>query len=105
MPGGEQISNGFRTECLMPEYECHKVVRAAKVTKVYAEGLISDGLVIFVPGPTAHTLFVNVGSDWIKKFEPEVGGYLVMYDGGYLSFSPSAAFENGYTLVSEAKKS
>ena len=28
---------------------------------------------------------------------PEVGGYYVVYEDGYKSFSPAGAFESGYT--------
>jgi hypothetical protein len=30
---------------------------------------------------------------------PSVGGYYVVYDDGYKSYSPSEAFEGGYTKI------
>ena len=36
---------------------------------------------------------------WLDKHNPEVGGYLVVYKDGYISFSPAEAFEDGYTKV------
>jgi hypothetical protein len=32
------------------------------------------------------------------------GGYLVLYENDYLSWSPADVFENGYTRLSEVKK-
>lgn len=39
--------------------------------------------------------------DWafMAKHKPEAGGYYVVYDDGYKSFSPAKAFEEGYTLI------
>jgi hypothetical protein len=34
-----------------------------------------------------------------SKPMPEVGWYYVQYPDGYESFSPAAAFEEGYTLI------
>lgn len=38
--------------------------------------------------------------EWMTKHNPVVGGYLVLYDDGYCSFSPAEAFESGYTRIS-----
>ncbi len=40
----------------------------------------------------------EVEADYIKKHNPQVGGYFVVYLDGYKSFSPAAVFEEGYTL-------
>lgn len=39
----------------------------------------------------------------MRKHKPEVGGYYVVYKDGYKSFSPAAAFDEGYTLIAETK--
>ena len=41
---------------------------------------------------------ITVAADWFNKHAPQVGGYYVVYDDGYKSFSPAKAFEEGYTL-------
>lgn len=41
----------------------------------------------------------QVDGDFMEKHRPEVGGYFVVYDDGYKSFSPAKAFEDGYTLL------
>ena len=36
---------------------------------------------------------------YYEKHRPEPGGYYVVYDDGYKSYSPAKAFEDGYTLI------
>lgn len=36
-----------------------------------------------------------------EKHKPQAGGYYVVYEDGYKSFSPAEAFESGYTRVGE----
>ena len=76
----------------MRKYVCHKTVEAAKIESIKDDPrtpvlMLEGGLVASVPPA------------WITRHQPEVGGYLVRYEDGYLSFSPARAFENGYTLV------
>lgn len=46
-----------------------------------------------------------VSEEFVERHRPEVGGYIVRYEGGYLSYSPKEAFENGYTLLESDPKS
>lgn len=78
---------------MMARYQCHKQVQAGKIVDVY------NGNVIVLVGETQVAL--HVGTPWITKHNPEVGGYLVQYDDGYQSYSPAKAFEEGYTLIGE----
>lgn len=41
-----------------------------------------------------------VDDAYVQKHNPQAGGYFVVYADGYKSFSPSQAFEEGYTLIS-----
>ena len=43
----------------------------------------------------------RVGYSYMQKHKPQVGGYYVVYEDGYESYSPAGAFEAGYTLVVE----
>ena len=75
----------------LPEYICHKIVRAAKITRIkqYEDGswsLIFDDIGVIQDLPKG----------WISRFKPETGGYYVVYADGYTSFSPAKAFEEGY---------
>ncbi|MGH8446875.1 MAG: hypothetical protein ACREVL_16505 [Solimonas sp.] len=83
----------------LPLYQCHKRVRAAKITSIepdnygerYAVLLTHDGGLIGA----------YVKPEWIEKHKPEVGGYFVEYDDGYASYSPAKAFEDGYTRIDD----
>lgn len=81
-----------------PEYESHKIVRAAKIVEVIIN---KDG--------TAAVLVRAHDDAPVEHFHPrepamalraEVGGYAVIYEDGYRSISPAKAFEEGYTPVS-----
>lgn len=41
-----------------------------------------------------------VDADFMRRNKPEVGGYYVVYEDGYKSYSPAKAFEDGYSLIS-----
>lgn len=79
----------------LPQYKCHKVVRAAKITGFRQNGnhdmpdmLLGEIGCIAVELP-----------HWHAKHKPQAGGYYVVYDDGYTSYSPAAAFESGYTRI------
>ena len=78
----------------IPLYRCHKVVRAAKITALHTSGTGAPYLVLGEIGG-----IVSVLPDWYEKHKPEVGGYYVVYEDGYKSFSPAEPFEAGYTRV------
>lgn len=83
----------------MPQYQCHKKVHAVKITAVLNSppDVVMDGgswdLEIEGGG------FIRVTHAWLIKHAPKAGGYYVVYDDGYASFSPSEAFEAGYTRI------
>ena len=77
----------------MPVYRCHKTVHALKIKTVIAD---SDGVII-VPEDKGYGAFAVAG-DYAAKHNPKAGGYYVVYDDGYASYSPAKAFEEGYTL-------
>jgi hypothetical protein len=77
-----------------PEYESHKVVRAAKIVKIEE-----------IPGiGTGRVITVDPGDHIWERFEPnlanmpaKVGDWAMLYPDGYKSISPAKAFEEGYT--------
>jgi hypothetical protein len=72
----------------MNRYKCHKLVDAAKIIGITDESrtiLTDDGL--------------SYGPEIASRYKPVPGDYVVKYDDGYLSVSPKAAFDAGYTLV------
>lgn len=85
----------------MRTYKSHKTVKAAKITGIHYENLRGAGLKL-------GDYVAHVDAPWVKRHLPEgatiaalVGGYVVEYGDGYLSWSPARAFEDGYTVVEE----
>lgn len=77
----------------LPRYKCHKEVRAAKIVSVDAA---AGHMQLEIDGQVSG---MSIRHEWFEKHTPAPGGYLVQYEGGYLSFSPAKAFEDGYTRI------
>lgn len=75
----------------MPRYKSHKEVWALKIKHI-------EGNVIT---PEEGYAPFEVDDKYIKKHEPQVGGYYVVYRDGYKSWSPASEFEDGYTRVNK----
>lgn len=84
----------IRTILQAPVYQCHKRVRALKIDSIRWN---SEPIVLGFRG----YLPVDVSREWCAARKVEVGGYYVVYEDGYTSFSPAEAFEKGYTCVTE----
>ncbi len=89
----------------MPRYRCHKEVWALKISaitfdasKAAMEGRETDGSATIVPAEDGYGPF-KVDSGYLRKHNPQPGGYYVVYKDGYKSFSPADAFEDWYTRV------
>jgi len=89
----------------MPKYRCHKVVHALKIKMVMIT-TDPDGSGVFIPEDDDHSP-VKVDSAWMARWreaeakniaDPDPG-YYVVYEGGYKSWSPTKAFEGGYTRI------
>ncbi len=91
----------------MPRYKCHKEVWALKIKaieinkptveeldRILNGGGESHGATI-TPEEEGYAPF-QVSTEYMRKHEPKVGGYYVVYKDGYKSFSPADAFEEGY---------
>jgi len=81
----------------IPRWKCHKVVRAAKIMAIErprreqtAYGLVLD-----------NGLIACVNQAWIDKHGPRAGGYYVLYEDQYQSYSPAGPFEAGYTRLGQ----
>lgn len=81
----------------MPRYKCHKEVWALKIQSIGPQG--EDGVAMLQPADAGYAAF-PVSQEYQQKHKPEVGGYYVVYDDGYKSYSPAKAFEDGYSLKS-----
>jgi len=89
----------------MPKYKSHKIVHALKIKaieldteKAFKEDRETDGGAIIIPIEEGYVPF-KVEHAYISKHKPQVGGYYVVYEDGYKSWSPADAFESGYTKV------
>lgn len=71
----------------LPRFKCHKIVYAAKIVAIDFDARLD----------LAPHGVVEVSTDWVHSKKPEVGGYYVVYDDGYTSYSPAKAFEDGYS--------
>ena len=81
----------------LPQYVSHKLVRGFKIDgfeRIRIGVTLLEGC-----GPNGDRHSVVVDDSYIMKHSPRLGGYYVIYQDGYESWSPAEAFENGYTLV------
>ena len=79
----------------LPLYNCHKQVRAAKITEIESHESDGTGSHTMIFGDIGGSKFL--ADEWKERHKPKVGGYYVVYNDGYTSFSPAQAFEEGYT--------
>lgn len=81
------------TPVRLPRYQCHKSVSAAKILSIDYNAC--QLTVEYEPEP----IVLHMGSAFMQKHQPFVGGYVVFYDDGYQSYSPALAFESGYSKI------
>jgi hypothetical protein len=74
----------------MPSYRSHKVVRAVKI-----ESVDTSYQRLFVDGGK----ILKLDPEYFQRHMPEAGGYFVLYEDSYQSYSPAKAFEDGYTTM------
>ena len=83
----------------MPLYQSHKKVSAMKIGAIEFE---QDGSAVIAPA-SIHAKYGNrkTGPGYRERFkgDEEDLGYYVRYADNYESWSPTKAFEEGYTLV------
>lgn len=77
----------------MTKWQCHKKVHAEKITGIAPTREDGTFDLLFEEGS------VTVDDGYRSKHHPQIGGYYVLYEDGYKSFSPAEAFESGYTRI------
>ena len=87
-----------------PRYRSHKTVEALKIRAIVNpnEGIPEedDGERVMTFTDEGHeALAVVVSAEYVKKHNPQVGGYYIRYADGYESWSPAEVFESGYTRI------
>jgi len=83
----------------MPKYQSHKKVWALKIKSIsYDTYADKPERATITPEEDGYAPF-DVDEAYLTKHKPKEGGYFVVYDDGYKSWSPAEAFENGYTKL------
>lgn len=78
----------------MPRYQSHKKVWALKIAALEVG---ARGEVKIAPADEGYAPFTTADG-WADRFKgSEDPGYYVVYEDGYASWSPTEAFEAGYT--------
>jgi len=83
----------------LQRYKCHKEVEAFRIREILSTANIgeeSDGSAILTADNGGR---LRVSPEYMQKHRPQIGGYFVLYDDGYRSFSPAKAFDDGYRLM------
>lgn len=76
----------------MARYQSSKRVLAGKITEVVKAGC-------YVENAGGDTILRIYPENMTARYTPVVGDYWMVYDDGYQSISPKAAFDAGYVLV------
>jgi hypothetical protein len=82
----------------LPRYRSHKIVRAAQIAWWHQGGIGPIDVHVDIDG-ARHV--IEAPPDTFARGAAVVGDYIVVYDDGYISWSPRQAFEDGYTRVEE----
>jgi len=90
----------MNTAAEMPKYQSHKIVHALKLIG-FEPSPLTMGYNLLPQDPAFDV--IHVSSEWmrekkVKLFGVHDAGYYVVYPDGYASWSPTEAFEKGYTL-------
>lgn len=91
-PGGKLARSKFQPD-LLPKWQSHKVVRAVKIIQIFHDNTME--LDVVDPG-TNLCACVAPADKMFARYRPVPGDYYVVYDDGFASISPRAAFEEGY---------
>jgi hypothetical protein len=88
----------------LPKWQSHKVVEGDKITRVWQVGLTErvDGNDSGYRWELACGEIVKVSLDLFNRVPYDrlaITGHYVRYEDGFESWSPSEAFEKGYTRI------
>ena len=91
-----------KKETEIPLYQCHKRVRAFKIGRIVEPSrrqvFIGSAAAGLLSSPDfRHT--ATVRAEYFEKHKPRPGGFYILYEDGYESYSPAQAFESGYTRI------
>lgn len=84
-------------------WKCHKIVKAAKISREIEPAQPGSGVSVFMIDAFDIERCMYIDRKVFARGYPKVGDYFVIYapdddhPGGYFSWSPAKAFEEGYT--------
>lgn len=92
----------------LPQYQGMKQVRALKIKEVICHAHQDPAVSVaefaktaafqgahLMPEDTSY-FPIAVDADWFRKHNPEKGGYLVIFEDDYATYSSAEAFARGY---------
>lgn len=89
----------------MPKYQCHKEVHALKIKSIRDDDTENYYVLEFAEKGYAPQDLLDPFMDNFRGCGSNDDlGYLVVYEDGYKSWSPTKAFEDGYALVADSQQ-
>lgn len=87
----------MQAQAEMPRYRSHKVVHALKISGVEVH---EDGSATIAPADDGFAP-LKTRANWADRFNGDEDdlGYYVVYPDGFTSWSPTDAFESGYSRI------
>jgi len=83
----------------LPRYRSIKCLSAAEITFLLTH--VDGTLDVELTDTDGKIHKIRMDPNWNHKHDPQLHGYMVFYDDGYISFSPKKAFEEGNVLLTE----
>lgn len=80
----------------MPEYHAHKPVRACPIVDVNEDQDTPGEFILNVRMPDASLRDLIVDADWMDKYAPLAGNYVVVGADGQLAYSAARDFEPSF---------
>ena len=78
----------------LPQYQCHKIVKASKIVEMEMKS--TGGALVQLEDLEEPVMLM---ADFVLRFKPATGNYIVVYEDGYVSVSPAHAIASGYTRI------
>jgi hypothetical protein len=88
----------------LPLYQCHKRVQACKIARVHVSQGVDEDEFFLIP-EKANLMPIEIDVHFFDRHKPKPGGYYIVYANGHESYSPTEAFEPGYSLIPEVDDS
>lgn len=85
----------------LPKYKIHKIVSASKIKNVSICGVTDEPLFGTIQIVEPKEDVVHVDAMFLQEHRPQSGGYLVVYEDGYLSYLSEKTFKDGFSRIND----